>query len=252
MKKVFFVVLILIFAIPGKAQIFIGGFTVGTNITQVEGDEVNGYSKIGFNVGPLVMIPLDKKQRFFITMELLFSQKGAYQKNYSNDVSARPFNDTVLFDPSYQIDSSIYYKLRLDYVEVPIVFHYEDPYTGYAFGIGFSWARLVNYKEMVFGRRLYADLQSGRYYRNDWSFIVDVKIPLYRGLKFNFRYQYSMVPMGAERNFYESYNTPPFTRKPYNNVLTFRLLYTFNDKYTYNNQRDRSGKLIGPRWVRTK
>jgi len=250
MKKLLFVFLFTSILIIGKSQIFIGGFTAGANITQVEGDEVNGYNKLGFNVGPSVMLSLDKKQRFFVTMELLFTQKGAFQKNYSNTVDAKPLDDTLLFDMSYPYRNDIYYKLRLDYVEVPVVFHYEDPYTGWAFGIGGSWARLVNFQETVFGQRLFSDLESGRYNRNEWSFLLDLKIPVYKGLKFNFRYQYSIVPIGKDRVFYANNNGGKTVRSPYNNVLTFRILYTFNDKYTFNEKNDRTGKRVGPRWVR--
>ncbi|HNX22280.1 MAG TPA: outer membrane beta-barrel protein [Bacteroidales bacterium] len=250
MKKILIVAFCLFFVFHLNAQKFVGGVVGGMNVTQIEGDEVNGYKKAGFNLGGMVMLPLDRKQRFFITTELLFTQKGAYQSNFSGTVESFPYDDTLLIDPSFEERPNIYYKIRLDYVEVPVVIHYEDQNTGFAVGVGASWSRLVNYQETVFGHRLYSDLNSGRYKRNDWSFIIDVKIPVFKALKFNFRYQYSIVPMGAERTFYSGNNVAPFTRVPYNNVLTFRVLYTFNDKYVLNNSRSRTGERQGPKWVR--
>ena len=250
MKRIVFLAVLMAFALNLSAQKFIGGVVGGMNLTQIEGDQVNGYKKAGFNLGGMVMLSLDKKQRFFVTTEILYTQKGAYQSNYSGTVKSFPYDDTLLNNPSFEKIDKIYYKIRLDYVEVPVVFHYEDPLSGFAVGIGASWARLVNYQETLFGQRLFSDLQSGRYKRNDWSFLVDVKIPVYKALKFNFRYQYSIVPMGAERTFYSGNNVAPFSRVPYNNVLTFRLIYTFNDSYILNNSKSRNGERKGPKWVR--
>lgn len=249
MKKLF-ILLSLIFVITTiSAQKFIGGAVAGMNISQVEGDEVNGYFKAGFNGGGLIMLPLNKNQTLFLTTEILFTQKGAYKSN-SGSVDAKPLDDTLLINYDIPKNNKVYYKLRLDYVEVPIIFHYEDPNTGYALGIGASWARLVNIKETFLGYQLNTDLNSGRYYKNTWNFIVDVKIPIYQGLKFNFRYQYSIVPIGANRTFYALVNADPYQRKLYHNLLSFRMLYTFNDKYYLNNSYKNNGSRNGPKWIR--
>lgn len=249
MKKLVFLIILSFTISTMVAQRFIGGAVVGMNLSQVEGDEVNGYKKIGLNGGGLVMLSLNKKQTFFITTELLFTQKGAYQRN-TTGVDARPMDDTLLINYNIPKNNKIYYKLRMDYVEVPIMIHYEDPFTGYALGVGASWSRLVNFKETFLGYELYTDLQSGRYNRDTWSFIIDVKVPIYMGLKFNFRYQYSLAPIGADRTFYTLNNADPFQRKLYHNVLSFRMLYTFNDKYTLNTSTYKDGTTKGPKWVR--
>jgi hypothetical protein len=232
-----------------SAQKFIGGAVAGFNLSQVEGDEVNGYYKLGLNGGGLVMLSLNKKQTLFITTEILFNQKGAF-KNNSGSLNGRPLDDTLLINYDLPRNNKVYYKLRLDYVEVPVVIHYEDPLTGFALGIGASWARLVNIKETFLGYQLYTDLNSGRYYKHTWNFIIDVKVPIYQGLKFNFRYQYSIVPIGADRTFYALVNSPPYQRKLYHNMLSLRMLYTFNDKYYLNNSYKKNGSRNGPRWVR--
>lgn len=252
MKKIFCLFLFAVLLLPLKAQKFIGGVVAGMNLSQVDGDEVYGFKKVGFNGGGLVMLPLNRKQSIFVTVELLYNQKGAYQRNTSSGADAFPYGDTVLFDPAFPYkNNKIYYKLRTDYVEVPLLFHIEDPYTGFAFGIGASWARLVYLKETLFGRRLYADIRSGRFYRDNWNFLLDVRVPIYKGLKFTFRYQHSIVPIGAERTYYALVNADPFTRKMYHQVLSFRIMYTFNDRIYYLNQsRNPDGSRRGPKWVR--
>ena len=250
-----------------SAQRFIGGVAAGMNVTQVDGDEVFGYYKVGFNGGPYVKLILDKKQRFSVTMELLYTQKGA-SKRYPvpTDVNVA-IGDTAFIDPMYLDENKKYfYNLRTDYLELPLLVHFEDPRSKLGIGIGISWARLVYISETQHdfrrvdstfnnggARRIDQALDPGRYKKNDWGIILDVKIPIYKALKFNFRFQYSIAPFGKERRFYNSLS-PNFEgsrlRKPFHNTLTFRIIYSFNEKYTENNNYDKDGKRIGPKWIR--
>jgi hypothetical protein len=265
-NKVYFLLLVVcIVLLSGtvSAQRFIGGVAVGMNLTQVDGDEVFGYYKVGFNGGPFVKLMLDKKQRFSLTMELLYTQKGALKKSNGSYVEYFAKGDTTFIDPLYpEYDRTILYKLRTDYLEIPLLFHYDDPRSKISIGIGFSWARLAYIKEMEWdfsmpdsssgARRLNTTVSSGRYHKNDWGIIADVKIPIYKGLKFNFRFQYSMAPFGPVRQFFSrSENaTAPIERKPFHNTLTFRLIYSINEKYAENNNFDKNGNRIGPKWIR--
>jgi len=250
-----------------SAQRFIGGVAVGMNVTQVDGDEVFGYNKVGFNGGPYVKLMLDKKQRFSITMELLYTQKGAVRKYPApNDVNIA-IGDTAFIDPRYaEVNGKYFYNLRTDYLEIPLLLHFEDPKSKFGVGIGITWARLVYIKEMqhdfrrvdsawsvIGSRRIDQAADPGRYRKNDWGIILDVKIPIYKALKFNFRFQYSMAPFGKERRFYNSLSPNlegSILRKPYHNTLTMRLIYSFNEKYAENANYDRDGNRIGPRWIR--
>lgn len=254
---------LVLFSPSTFAQRFIGGVTAGINLTQVDGDEVFGYSKVGFNGGPFVKLMLDKKQRFSITMELLYTQKGATQKYPIYSDTRKAFDDTLLIDQRYQkYDKKFFYKLRTDYLEIPLVVHYDDPRSKISVGVGISWARLVYVKEIEHdfsvpdslggARRLTTNVASGRYLKNEWGFIADVKIPIYKGLKANFRFQYSLAPFGQMRKFYV--DSPNFTgyvkRWPFHNTLTFRLVYSINEKYTENTNYDRDGNRIGSKWIR--
>ena len=262
-KFLLFAFCFLLFCFSASAQRFIGGIAVGINVTQVDGDEVFGYYKTGFNGGPYVKLMLDKKQRFSVTMELLYTQKGAVQKSNGPYVEYIAKGDTVFIDPLYSdYDKKIFYKLRTDYLEIPVLFHYDDPRSKVCIGVGFSWARLAYIKEFEWdfsemktdtgARRLTTSIGSGRYFNNDFGVMADVKIPIYKGLKFNFRFQYSLAPFGSVRHFFSrSENaTAPEKRKPFHNTLTFRLIYSFNEKYTENTNYDRDGYRIGPKWIR--
>ena len=263
--------LLFSFLPSASAQRFIGGVAAGINLTQVDGDEVFGYHKVGFTGGPFVKLMLDKKQRFSITMELLYSQKGAQKKYPAPDGVRVALGDTAFFDndPKHVGENTkFFYNLRTDYLEIPLVVHFEDPRSKVGIGIGISWGRLVFIKEMehnftrmavndttwqLRGSRLIdQNADPGRYKKNDWSIIADVNIPIYKGLKFNFRFQYSLAPFGKSRKFYHTSanHEGSVTRRPFHNTLTFRLVYSFNEKYMENNNFDRDGRRIGSRWVR--
>ncbi|MDR1346613.1 MAG: PorT family protein [Bacteroidales bacterium] len=256
MKRLFLLLLGLFLLHNAEAQRFIGSAIFGGNISQVDGDMVAGYKKIGFNTGGSLMIALDRKQRFFITMELLYTQKGSYQKADRNyPIIPVDSADLWKIDPSFSQNNSIKYKLRFDYAEIPILFHYEDPRTGWAFGAGFAWGRLVYIKEIENGYHLISTVQSPDFWykRNDWSVLADIKIRLYKGLKLNFRFQYSMVPV-RDRIFrrYQGDKPLPGTewlRHQYHNVISMRLIYSFNEKYVPN-PNFRKGYKKGLRWMR--
>ncbi len=188
------------------AQQFKGYGVTGFNLTQVDGDECFGYKKIGLNLGVGVVMPFKKK--WSVSLENAYTQKGAYQS------------------PQYSDSASGEYRLLLNYVEVPLMLHFEDKET-MTFGAGFSWARLVDVKEYEHGNRVAETTLKGPYDRSDWNFIGDIRFRIYKQLKFNFRYSYSLNKIRT-RTFTTSQET--WTRKQFNNVLTFRLIYMFNEK----------------------
>ena len=246
MKKILSLLLFILFSTTASAQLFYGSVIAGGNVTQVDGDMVNGYRKVGVNVGASVMMPLNKKQSWFATLELLYTQKGSSKKNFAEEMSEP---DKELINVNFARDMKIKYKLNLDYVEIPIVFHFEDLRSGIAFGAGAAWARLVNVKEIENGYRMITDLNSGTYRKNDWSVLADVKLRLYKGLKLNFRFQYTFIPIRTRP--YTSQRTGETKKEPqYNNVLTLRLIYSFNEKYKLNEKKNRLGERMGVKWVR--
>ncbi len=196
----FFVVL------SSNAQVFRGLAICGFNATQVDGDEVFGYKKYGWNVGAGVQIPF--KDKWFISLENIYNRKGAYQP------------------PRFTDSLSGEYRLILNYVEVPLLIQFEDKKT-MTFGLGVSWGKLIEVKEYEHGNRVAATTLSGPYARSDWNFLGDVRFALYKRLKFNFRYAYSL---GKIRTRTFNNKQEIWTRKQFNNLLTFRLIYVINEK----------------------
>lgn len=223
-KKIILLSLLLVFlSFPLSAQRFKGAVIGGMNISQVDGDEVYGFKRVGGHIGLAAILPINN---WDITLETVFSQKGAYEKQqyiyYLYDTTAVP------------LDSTLYtgeYNLRLNYVEIPLMVHYIDKERIGA-GLGFSYGRLVSSSEKEHGGTIPPYSDTIPFKKNDFSVLVDLQFRIWRQLKGNVRFSYSLVPV-RERTYTDVINQvkEPWTRKQYNNLFTFRLIYVFNEKY---------------------
>lgn len=104
-----------------KAQVFKAGITAGPTFSQIEGDVVAGFYKVGFQAGVVSDVYIN--DQFSWGIEILYSKRG----------SASAFNPTTT-------DGD--FRIRMDYVEVPLIFKYNDKnkMTGY---VGVSFNRLL-------------------------------------------------------------------------------------------------------------
>ena len=192
-----------------SAQHILGALSLGMNLTQVDGDVFYGYNKIGLNVGPQVIIPFGKNKKWSVSMELLYSQKGSYHSGATDSTN---------------------YRLTLDYAEIPLLIHFTDKKL-ISGGVGFSYGQVINYKETK--NNFYDSLfryQTGLS-NNDYSVIGDVQIRLWSKLWAGVRYQYSMK--SNRTVLVTNRNTMPrtaYTRYQYNNVITIRLTWVFNQE----------------------
>lgn len=208
-----------------SAQIIKGEAIAGINLTQVDGDEVYGFHKFGANLGAGVMIPFGKKGKWDVSIETLFSQKGSYQSPQYND----SLNNGEVYTGEY--------NLRLNYVEVPALVMFTDKEL-ISFGAGLSWGRLVGVKEYEHGKRVDSTTVSGGpYSKNDFSILGDIRIRLWQALKLNLRYQYSLAKIRT-RDYKNEVTGDEWTRNQYNNVITFRLIWVFNEKRSRENFQD--------------
>lgn len=219
----YLILVFLLFALSSGlyAQRFQGAVMGGMNISQVDGDEVFGYHRVGGHFGLAAILPI--KEKWDITLETVYNQKGAYQKPQ--------YHDTV-----FGAVLTGEYNLHLNYVEVPVMAHYTDHYR-YTVGAGFSYGRLVSSQEIEHNGAIPPYSDTVAFNKNDWDVLLDVQIRVWKRLKFNVRYSYSMAAI-RERVFIDPWELKdPESRKQYNNMLTFRLVYVFNenlDKLTPN------------------
>ena len=182
-----------------------------------------GFKKFGYVGSVGAMIPLESKERWLVSVETMFSQRGAIGTyNYSR------------------------YKVTLPYVEIPVMAHFSDHKGGWTFGLGFSYSRLVSTPKESFqydSNRFIPDTEAP-FIKNDFSIIADIRFTIWRGLKFNVRYQYSLAPIKKDWEFNEIRNRAEgvrhWTRNAYNNSLSARLIWVFGDKEKNNYKQNRN------------
>jgi hypothetical protein len=204
---------LVVIGIEAQAQYIRGALISGVNLTQVDGDEVFGYHKAGLQIGASAIIQFNNK--WGVSIENIFNQKGA--------------NQSALY--SEQPDGS--YHLHLNYVEVPLLLQYTDR-DRITVGAGLSWGNLVKVSEI--NKRDTATLMDGTYKKYDWSLLGDLRFRLYKNFKLNLRYAYSLVPI-ASRNIKDSKTGKYNIRDQYNNVMSLRLIYIFNEPPRLNTER---------------
>jgi hypothetical protein len=103
-------------------------------------------------------------------------------------------------------------------------------------GLGFSYSRLVGVKEYEDHIRMATTtLNDGPYELNDYSMLFDVEIPLYKQLKLNARYGFSLFKI-REREYFQGPNEGE-TRKQYNRAFTLRLSWYFNEEISRRSRR---------------
>ena len=152
---------IIICASKAEAQRVKGELIFGVNATQIDGDEVFGFHKYGLNVGVGGILPFN--EHWSLSVETIFNQKGAYRKE------------------SIEIDTlpTPYYNIRLNYLDVPVMLHYEDK-GGLTFGLGFSWGRTVGIEEIEHGKKIETTTLAGPYKRDDVNVLVDIRIKIWQ------------------------------------------------------------------------
>lgn len=201
--------LLLCFSAGAKAQRILGALSLGMNLTQVDGDNFFGFHKVGLNVGPMVAVPFGKNKNWSASMELLYSQKGSHHNGATDSTE---------------------YRLVQDYAEIPVLVHFTDKKL-ISGGLGFSYGQLINYKETknnVFDSIYNYQTGLSNY---DISVIADIQIRLWSRLWANLRYQYSIKSnRTVVINDPGSYPRTSETRDQYNNVISIRLTWVFNQE----------------------
>ncbi|MBK7874113.1 MAG: PorT family protein [Saprospiraceae bacterium] len=110
-----------------QAQRFVGGAVAGFNLSQIDGDLLAGFNKIGVNAGGKVAAVLS--DRWQLSLELLYSQQGA-SRSKSDDLS------------------SSYDKIKLNFVEAPVMINFKE--WKFHVSAGVSYARLIDFKVIDF------------------------------------------------------------------------------------------------------
>lgn len=188
------------------AQHFNGGLIAGGIVSQVDGDNYEGYHKFGFLAGALVSLKVSEHSSF--QMEIEYIQKGS-RKN------ADSLSPTT-------------YLMRLHYIEIPVLYQY-------------SFLKRLS---VEFGPA--ADITIGSIDKTDGLVsvntvqlrpltlggILGINCDIVNHLKVNFRFGYSLISIRknpAPMPYPASYRRILFEKGQYNNLMSLSLIYKFKE-----------------------
>ena len=218
MKFKFLLIVFLIIIIKSQSQNFNGGIIGGINATQISGDRLVGYNKLGMNLGAFVNLSTGKFST--LQMELDFVQKGSRSQFGISDTT---------------IESRKIYRLRLNYAEIPILFKYslrgiskygnDSTYhllNKLTVEIGLAYAVLIHSSEEDFTGNYV--IYTPPFYKADVSVIGGLYYTINDNLKVSFRRSGSIIPVRK----HSGGGTYRLNRGQYNNLIALTLHYQFN------------------------
>lgn len=182
--------------LPGWGQTFKGGVVFGANASQINGDLIAGFNKIGLHLGLKVVSDITEKIAW--STELLYSERGSHTRATFSD----PFT------------------ISINYVEIPLLidlkdWEHEDYYKMHFEG-GFSLGRIIEEKVKDVGGNTNIEGLN----QTDLSAIAGFTFFSNKHLGFTGRYTHSINLLRDEKKH------PGLSRfRGY--FLTFRLSYLF-------------------------
>lgn len=197
-------ILIIIFPIFCLSQEFNSGLSLGISTSQVSGDQLSGFNKIG----PRISIFLNRKINwYYLQLELQYISKGS-KKNISNDLDPYLDNTYTSFINNY--------RFHLEYLGIPISIKAKvksnlSVETGSAINI------LTNQKEEI---DFYID-NSRKVNKLEYCFFIGLLWNINPNYYINIRASNSILPIRK----HSSGQTYRLNKGQYNTTLSFSIYY---------------------------
>jgi Outer membrane protein beta-barrel domain len=184
---------------------FFGGVMFGVNASQISGDGIEGYRKVGLNFGAMTYIKLD--ENLALSMEMLYNEKGArYWKGVDPNI-------VTTTGKKYSI-----YKSTLPYAEIPFLLNVFDKNKSNA-GLGISYGRLFNQKEILDSANIEPLFP---FRKDDLNLIINGTLMVSKHFGINLRFNYSLLNIRKIPNLELLHRPQQFTR-----MFTLRATYLF-------------------------
>ena len=192
---------------------FYGGFAIGLNASQVDGDGYSGYHKAGLNVGPMVYARFNRT--LSMSMELLYTQKGSKSRMFLENNYGVPYQDA--------------YDIKLNYAEVPVLLHLFF-HGRIHYGLGISYAYLINSKEEAYTvQPVNIHPEINYFKKDDLSGLGEISYELFPGFFANLRFNYSLRTIRDPMRIPQGYGNGTFGQQ-LNNVWSIRFVYLHKSK----------------------
>jgi len=202
MRFFFFILIIPIFSF---SQNFEAGFIGGISMSQVSGDNLSGFNKIGPRIGLFVNRNINWCN---LQLELHYQTKG----------SRKTINHSDLHNYTDNLNNNFLsnYNLHLDYIGVPLLisFNYKSKIK---VELGNTINILINQKEEI---DYYLD-NSRKVNRLEYAFLIGLSYKLNDKYSINIRGANSITPIRK----HSSGEVYKLNRGQYNTTLSFNILY---------------------------
>jgi hypothetical protein len=192
-----------------NAQRFSAGLLGGLNASQIDGDNLAGFDKVGLTGG--ILTTMEFESPFRMNMEFLYSERGS-----------RP----DIFNPEYDPDIEI----SLKYVELPVYvslgdwWQEEGEYYKVSVHGGLSYGRLLNAKTTDYYNSAEESYdQLVQYFsENDLSWLLGMSLRMSKSWGITARYSRGIIPLlDADKHDLATSDLRTYW-------LTFRFEYYFN------------------------
>jgi len=187
MKYRFFILALLLSQML-FSQGFKGGLTGGLVVSQVDGDQIEGYNKIGLHAGIYSRYLFNDK--WSVVLEIKYIQKGSSHTDKDNPYS--------------------YFKIKLNYIELPLLLEYRLN-KSFIFGAGLSYGNLLGAKVDDASGSIVSQQLS--YTATDINIMGQVKYAFNEHYWCDLKMAYSIIPITDQ------------SPRQFNNLISFGIGY---------------------------
>ena len=193
------------------ASRFRAGVFGGINLSQIEGDGVSGYKKIGLNAGLTTSYRLHK--HWSINLEMAYSEKGSFEKTYDQ------------------------FECQMNYIEVPVYISFHDwvvatnknrYYSRVKANAGLAYGRLLNGKVTNNLTTLPDEDFEATFRKNDFSIVLGAAFYFSPEFSFDFRWVQSLIGINTISTIGPANNI--YNNAWIHNTISFRLMYVLSSK----------------------
>ena len=191
------------------------GLRLGLVGSQISGDDLAGYHKLGAYAGLFANIPLSQSHKWHFQMELNFIMKGSSTQLIANADGTLPN----------------YYVLTMLYTETPFLFQYNFGFykslKGNVYDFDFEFGPTLNFLFYSHERNQFNDIrrlsEDQQFNIFDIGIIVGLKCSISDKWDASFRYGTSVYPVRIPTMVYNR-----LVKKQFNDHIAFSLCYHFN------------------------
>ncbi len=210
--RLFALATLFLISIKSYTQAIDAGVKLGAAASQVSGDGYSGFNKAGLIFGGFAKINL--KEKHHVQFEITYTQKGSRR------------------NPNTSEGDNDFFLLRLDYIEVPVLYQYD--YKSFTFEVGPYISTLVNE---------HLEDELGEFsLPAEWNQFRNIDLGLTAGIAFNFnehlimswRFSNSVIPFRDFESAGRIQNLPigagglnRFNAGMFHSYLSFALHYKF-------------------------